>query len=674
VDTTAADVLIGRVLDGRYRIESRVAPGGMATVYRATDLRLHRSVAVKVMKDALAEDPDYVDRFLREGRSAAALSHHNIVSIFDQGEDDGLLFIAMELIEGRTLRDIIRAEGPLEPHRALSIMEPVVSALAAAHRAGVVHRDVKPENVLIADDGRIKVADFGLARSVDADSQQVPTQGVVIGSVSYLAPEVLESRGSGPRADVYAAGVMLFEMLTATKPHQGDSPLQIAYQHVHADVPPPSELMPGIPDYLDALVTCATSRDPNRRPADATVLMRHTVRVRDALNHGVASDPELTGDLTPSLPTWLAEDPNETEHDGTTVIDLMMDRESPLGVPPPVSPPVSGQVSAPLSGPVPTSVSAPVSALTPPPPGHSPPGRDDQRRRRKRGRRLLVLTLLLAVVAGGLGWYYGVARYTSTPSLIDLTQADAKTKLDAAGLSLNVSDRQWSDTIKSGHVISSDPAPGGRILHSGTVNVVLSRGPERHPVPDLSGMTVDQASTALAQVRLVLGTQHLVFNRTVPQGEIVRSNPAVGAVETPDTVIDIYVSKGPKPLAVTDYTGQSADTATTELQSAGFKVKATKRFSDTVPLGNVISQNPSSGVAYKGDTITLVVSKGSKYVQVPDVTSMKEKDAISKLKGDGFKVDVQKASNYFGIHYVASQNPSGGQSALRGSTVTIYIV
>ncbi len=652
MDTTATDSLIGRVLDRRYRIESRVATGGMATVYRATDLRLQRPVAVKVMRDSLARDPHYVDRFLSEGRSAAGLSHPNIVAIFDQGEDDGLLFIAMELIEGRTLRDVIREEGPLEPHRAVSVFEQVVSALASAHRAGVVHRDVKPENVLVADDGRVKVADFGLARSVDADTQHVPTQGVVIGSVSYLAPEVLESRGSGPRADVYAAGVMLFELLTGTKPHRGESPMQIAYQHVHADVPAPSQLAPGIPDYLDALVSCATARDADRRPTDATILLRHTMRVRDALDSGTESDPELVGDLTPTLPSWLAEDPPQTNGaDGranTSVIELTFEDSGPAPMAPPA---VAAPVVPEPRRPVPTPT-----------------------RKRRRGRLMLVLTLLLALVAGGLGWYYGVARYTTTPSLIDLTQADAQTKADGLGLTLSVADRQWSDTIKAGHVISSDPSPGGRILHGGTVSVILSKGPERHAVPDLSGMTIDQAATALSESSLVLGSQHLVYNNKVPTGQIVRTNPIAGTVERPDTVVDIFVSQGPKPLSVTDYTGQSADTATTALKAEGLKVKTTEDFSDTVPIGNVISQDPSSGVLYKGDTVKLVVSKGSQYVQVPDMKSWKEKDAVKALKQAGFKVDIQKASTYLGLHYVAGQNPAGGQMALRGSTVTIYIV
>ena len=295
-----SDPMVGRLLDGRYRISGRIARGGMATVYEAMDLRLDRTVAVKVMHPGLGDDDEFANRFVSEARSAARLSHPNVVAVYDQGNDDGSVFLAMELVPGHTLRDTIGKEAPMSPSRALALLEPVVSALAAAHRAGLVHRDVKPENVLIADDGRVKVADFGLAKAVSATTQHTAT-GVLIGTVSYIAPELVVEGRSDARADVYAVGVILYELLTGSKPHQGETPIQVAYKHVHEDVPAPSRVVPGVPDYVDALVARATARDREQRPADAGVLLQHLRRVTQALNAGVREDDDLVADLMPRV-------------------------------------------------------------------------------------------------------------------------------------------------------------------------------------------------------------------------------------------------------------------------------------------------------------------------------------------------------------------------------------
>ena len=297
-----ADALIGRVLDGRYRVGPKIARGGMATVYEAIDLRLDRTVAVKVMHEGLTDDDEFVRRFQREARSAARLAHQNVVAVFDTGDDDGTLFLVMEYVPGLTLRDLIRKEAPMSPAKALAVIEPVLSALAAAHTAGILHRDVKPENVLLADDGRVKVADFGLARAINSDTQHTATGGVLIGTVSYLSPELVVNGHADARADVYAAGVLIYEMLTGHKPHQAESPIQVAYKHVHEDIPPPSASTPGIPPYVDALVARATARDTALRPADAGVLLHQVRRVRNALDHGVTTDADLMEDLTPTTP------------------------------------------------------------------------------------------------------------------------------------------------------------------------------------------------------------------------------------------------------------------------------------------------------------------------------------------------------------------------------------
>jgi serine/threonine protein kinase len=264
------DPLLGRVVDGRYAVTARIARGGMATVYLALDRRLDREVALKVMHAHLADDPQFTARFIREARSAARLSHPGVVAVFDQGEDDGLLYLAMEYLEGRTLREVLGELGALTPGEALDVLEPALDALGAAHAAGIVHRDIKPENVLLTDDGRVKVADFGLARAASAVTS---TSGVLMGTAAYLAPELIAEGVADARCDVYAVGVMLFEMLTGRQPFSGDVPLRVAYRHVHEDVPAPSAVVGPLPEPLDVLVTTATARNPGRRPADATALL-----------------------------------------------------------------------------------------------------------------------------------------------------------------------------------------------------------------------------------------------------------------------------------------------------------------------------------------------------------------------------------------------------------------
>ncbi len=300
--SATTDPLVGQLLDGRYRVGERIARGGMATVYEATDLRLDRIVAIKVMPHALADDEDFSQRFVREARAAARLAHPNVVAVYDQGDDHGTLFLAMEYVAGRhTLRDLIRDEAPLPPRRALSLLEEVLKAIAAAHESGIIHRDVKPENVLINPNGQIKVADFGLARAISSATTATATGGVLMGTVSYLPPELVTDGAADARSDVYSLGVLLFEMLTGRKPHIGESPIQIAYKHVHDDVPPPSLFVEHVPPYLDAFVARATARQRDLRPADAHVMLQQLRRVRHALDNNVEDDPELTDDLTPTV-------------------------------------------------------------------------------------------------------------------------------------------------------------------------------------------------------------------------------------------------------------------------------------------------------------------------------------------------------------------------------------
>ncbi len=665
VDRTVADPMIGRVLDGRYRVGPRIARGGMATVYEATDLRLDRTCALKVMHAGLGDDDDFAGRFVREARAAARLSHPHVVGVYDQGDDGGTLFLAMEYVPGRTLRDLVRSEAPMAPAKALALIDPVLSALAAAHAAGLIHRDVKPENVLLADDGRVKVADFGLARAINAETQHTATGGVLIGTVSYLSPELVVDGTADARSDVYAAGVVLYEMLTGRKPHEGDSPIQVAYKHVHEDVPAPSARVPGLPPYVDALVARATARDRELRPADARVLLHQVRRVRAALDHGVLDDPDLVADLSPTLPV----------HRDDEFIDYVREDAAAASshrVPTIISPAQAAQgmrsddtsLIGRGSG-HPTTISS-ASA----PPARPVPGP----RRSRRGPALLVLVLLLAVVAGVGGWWFGAGRYVSAPGVINLTQSAAAQQVDAAGLGFRVAGRAFSETIPVGNVVRTDPAGGERITRDGTVAAVLSRGPERLEVPALRGMSLDAAQDALREGGLEFGRATYAFSPKIARGVVLAADPKPGTSLRPDTAVDLVVSQGPRPIKVTDHTGKAADVAERALAKAGFDVDVAEEHDDTVAKGTVISQNPRTGTLFRGDKVDLVVSKGPVLVDVPKVTGMGIADAEQRLRDAGFAVDKQQTELYVGLEYVVKQTPGGGDRAPKGSTVTVFVV
>lgn len=655
------DPLTGRTLDGRYRIGPRIARGGMASVYEATDLRLDRTVAVKVMHPGLGDDDEFAARFVREARSAARLSHPNVVAVYDQGDDHGTVFLSMELVDGITLRDVVRKEAPLSPARALALIEPVLSALAAAHRAGLIHRDVKPENVLIADDGRVKVADFGLARAVSADTQHTATGGVLIGTVSYLAPELVVDGRADARADVYAAGVVLFELLTGAKPHEGESPIQVAYKHVHEDVPAPSTLVPGIPAYVDALVARATARDRSARPADAGVLLHQLHRVSHALAEGVADDPELTADLTP-LMTQVRDSTTPDPFDSVEMAAFMEPREAPelsdrttmLETAPPAQPP-RGQAPR-----------RPASPTPPPSPS----------RRRRRG---LVATVLAVLLVAGLGagaWWYLDGRYTSTPGVLGMTKAAAQTELEDAGLGVEWGERAYSETVAAGRVVSTDPGPGGQVLDGGTVTVVLSLGKERYDVPRLKGMTEDEAQDELEATNLGYGSTTEKWSDTVPEGQVISSSPKAGTTLRPDTPVDLLISKGPKPVDLRDWVGKPLDDALAWLDARGLDGEVVgEEFSDSVDEGSIISMDPPAGTTVlRGDEVSFVVSKGPELVEVPSVRAQGVEAATETLEALGFDVETEEAAGHLGLGFVFSQTPGGGEMVPVGSTITLFII
>jgi eukaryotic-like serine/threonine-protein kinase len=649
------DPLTGQILGGRYRIGPRIARGGMASVYESLDLRLDRACAVKIMHPGLGDDTTFADRFTREARAAARLNHPNVVGVFDQGEDPdvdgGTLYLVMELVPGHTLRDVIRDQAPMNPAKAVSVIEPVVSALAAAHRSGLVHRDVKPENVLIADDGRVKVADFGLAKAISADTHHTATGGVLIGTVSYLAPELVVDGTCDARADVYAAGVVLYELLTGHKPHEGESPIAVAYKHVHEDVPPPSRTVPGIPRYVDALVARATSRDLAQRPADAGVLLHQLHRVSQALSNQVWDDEELTTDLAPPVP------PPAPVSDDTHALDLLPMEPAAYVAP---GPHTDQSSSAPPA--VPPRSGNRVAVASP--------------RRSRRGPILLVTALVIALAAGIGAYWFGWARYTATPGVIGMTQQAATAKLDHAGFDVALGGPAYSETVPKGHVITSDPQPGSRVLDHGTITLTVSEGKERYAVPKLRGKSVDQAQDALRAQHLTYGRSVMRWNDALPQGQVIGTNPVAGKREPRDTAVDLIVSKGPAPIPVRDWTGLSAARAERVMQAQGLQVVAGQpEYSDSVPEGHVVSQTPTSGTLHRGDSVSLVVSKGPELVQVPgNLRAMGVDAATQLLKSLGFHVRVEQSPYYIGVGYVYSSDPSPGSMAPKGSTVTLHVI
>ncbi|GAA4845385.1 Stk1 family PASTA domain-containing Ser/Thr kinase [Kitasatospora terrestris] len=557
------DPLIGALLDGRYRVEQRIAVGGMSTVYRGTDLRLDRVVALKVMHPSLAGDPGFTERFIREAKAVARLAHPNVVNVLDQGADGRAVFMAMEYVPGRTLRDVLIDRGALSVRAALDVVEPVLAALGAAHRAGLVHRDVKPENVLITDGGLVKVADFGLVRLLSgADTSVTSSTGPLLGSVSYLAPEqISQDAPTDQRVDVYASGILLYETLTGTKPHTGENPAQVMYRHLHEDVPPPSATAPAVGPELDAIVAAATARDPQARPWDAVELLAALQRARRSLSPAqLDAEPPASTRPSPQFPTGEA----------TAVVDRPTERTSVLDLPPDL-------------------------LLPPPRPVQDPPPASGRAGRRAPGRSRKPLVwsaigLAALLLIGGVTYTLSSAVYATVPSVLGQSRQQAVATLDGRDLQGAFSE-QFSETVPAGQVISTDPGVGARVRKSDTVRVVLSKGPEQVAVPLLAGRTLADARKALGDARLAPGAVTEVFDDTVPKGSVISSSPAAGGGLRPNSPVALTVSKGQTP--VPNVVGMTKDQATKALTDAGFRVEASGL--NLFGTGKVVAQTPTAG-------------------------------------------------------------------------------
>ncbi|MFJ9177960.1 Stk1 family PASTA domain-containing Ser/Thr kinase [Streptomyces sp. NPDC102360] len=651
MDTTLQDPLLGHVLDGRYRVDARIAVGGMATVYRAVDTRLDRVLALKVMHPSLAADVSFVDRFIREAKSVARLSHPNVVGVYDQGTDGAYVYLAMEYVAGCTLRDVLRDRGALRPRAALDILEPVLAALGAAHRAGFVHRDMKPENVLIGDDGRVKVADFGLVRAVDTVTN---TTGAVLGTVSYLAPEQIENGTATPSVDVYACGVVFYEMLTGGKPHAGESPAQILYKHLHEDVPPPSAAVPGLPFELDELVASATARTPEVRPHDAVALLAQARGARSAL-----TDAQLD-----AVPPQARDTEYVGADDRTSVIPRAVG--TPVQLPLPTDAADQAQLNR-------------TSRLEmPPPPPLAPGPAHGSGRGRGRGpqrRTIAILAAILLVLGVGTGvWYINSGQFTQVPSVLNQTQGQAEKRLADAGLERGTVGREYSDTYKRGTVMDSDPGSRDRIRGGGTVDLTVSRGSKTVKVPDLSGTPLDTAKSDLKKRDLEPGMTTKEFSDQIAKGSVIRTDPGAGDTRRAGSAVALVVSKG-APVDVPDVTGESEQDAIADLEDEGLKAEiSTKRVNSEEDKGDIAQQSPAEGKQLaKGDTVTLTISKGPVMVEVPDVTGQKVDEATSRLKAAGFEVEENRGLLGLFGDTVKSQSVEGGDEAPKGSTVTITI-
>ena len=627
--------LSGELIDGRYQLISQIAQGGMASIYSALDTRLDRKVAVKIMHPHLAQDEAFVNRFIREAKAAAALTHPNAVSVQDQGwNTNGVpaVFIVMEMVEGSTLREYLDESGKFGVAQTLQYLTAILGALAAAHKLGIIHRDIKPENILISNDGRIKIADFGLAHGALIGSTLTAESSVVLGSVSYLSPEQVQRGISDARSDVYSTGILAYELLVGEKPFSGDSPIQIAYMHVNNRVPRVSQSRSDIPKELDDLIYAATSSNPDERPRDAAVFLS-----------GIQ-------DIARSI------DPKRNQL--SLELDIPMQKISEK----------SSKLKKKKLKP------EPVREIT-----EEKPKREmtagTKRRTSKRVRRNRIIAATLAVALGFGSWYalIGPGSRIVVPSVVGASIEEANAALAPLGLTSEVIERRFDEDIASGKILESDPSGGDKVDAGGRVNLVVSKGQERYVIPVLTGLTPSAALKVLTSQPLKSAGISEEFNTTIPKGLVISSNPPNGQKVKRDTPVSILVSKGIEEIALTTYVGQSADQAQNELTEAGFNVESSFAYSETVAAGAVVSQTPAGVVsAPKGSTITLVISKGSKFVFIPNVYSIETNKAMATLKDLGLKVKVRSIGKKT-VKYVTNVSPKIGTKVLRGTVVTITV-
>jgi beta-lactam-binding protein with PASTA domain/predicted Ser/Thr protein kinase len=631
----APDTLIDQVFDGRYRVVRKLGSGGMADVYLAEDEELGRRVAIKILNDRHANDEQFVERFRREAKNAAGLSHPNIVSIYDRGEAEGTYYIAMEYLEGRTLKELLVKRGPTPMAVAIDYARQILAAVGFAHRNGIVHRDIKPHNVVVAPDGRLKVTDFGIARS---GTSQMTETGSIIGTAQYLSPEQAKGAPVTPASDIYSVGIVLYEMLTGSVPFTGDTPLEIAMKHLSAIPEPPSEHRPEVPHELDSIVLRALAKDPDDRYQSAEEMDADLARAA----RGQAVAPE-------------------TEEAATHVL--------------------RGAGTTTLSN-APTQVTRrSVTVVPPAPPYASPTGfyeYDEPMRRRSFWPWLLAVVLIAAAIVAG--WYVytkiqdqlAQTKPVAVPLVEGSVERLAVQKILASGLKVRVR-RVPSDTADVGRVYNQQPAPGERIDKGNTVLILVSSGKPKVTVPGVIGQQATDAVAALTERGLKADIHRI--NSDQASGTVTGQFPKAGTRLIKGEKVRINVSQGPKPIPVPPVVGVPYEQAAGTLQGAGFAV-ARRDVDSSEPAGVVVQMDPPANtLSSKGSTITVYVSKGPKESAVPDVTSFSRADAVATLLNSHFKADVVVLDvtdpSQDGV--VLTQSPGPGQAAKPGSTVTITV-
>jgi eukaryotic-like serine/threonine-protein kinase len=630
------DTLIDQVFDGRYHVVRKLGTGGMANVYLAEDQELGRRVAIKMLDDRHAQDEQFVERFRREAKNAAGLTHPNIVSIYDRGEAEGTYYIAMEYLDGRTLKELLVARGPTPVAVAIDYARQILAALGFAHRNGVVHRDIKPHNVSVASDGRVKVMDFGIAR---AGTSQMTETGSIIGTAQYLSPEQAKGAPVGPASDIYSVGIVLYEMLTGSVPFTGDTPLEIAMKHLSTTPEPPSERRPEVPHELDSIVLRALAKNPADRYPSAEAMDADLARAA----RGQAVAPE-------------------TEEAATQVL---------RGV---------GAVTAISSAP--TEIVRRAAGPGSRPPAYGPPTGlyeyDEPVRRRSIWPWLLAVALIAAAVAGG--WYVytkiqdqlAANKPVAVPLVEGQVERLAVSNIRDAGLTPKVI-RRPDDKVPETHVVSQDPGAGTRTDKGNPVTIVVSTGLPKVDVPNVVG---NQSTDAVAEItRRGLVANVVRINSDKETGTVTGQDPTPGKLVVKGTKVRINVSQGPKPIAVPPVLGVTYEQAAGQLQGAGFAV-AREDVDSNEAKGIVVGQNPTgNALAAKGSTVTLSVSKGPPESAVPDVSSFSRAEAIATLRSSGFKAVVESSEVEDPLldGIVLFQNPGAGTTARPGSTVTITV-
>ena len=632
--------LTGNLIDGRYQLLRQMDAGGMATIYEAIDTRLDRRVAVKIMHAHLAQDEQFVERFIREAKAAAALSHPNIVAVQDQGwNQSGIpaVFIVMELVDGHTLREYLNERGKIAVADGIKFLLPVLSALGAAHRLGIVHRDVKPENILVSKEGRIKITDFGLAKGAMIGSTMTAESSVILGSVSYLSPEQVSRGIADSRSDVYSAAITAFEIFTGTKPFEGEEPIQIAFMHVNSRVPRISSLVPEVPKALDDLIFAATSVDPDERPRDCQIFHSQLLAISQALN---PSAPQMSLEL--DIPIA----PMRSKKKKARGKFAQMSERISLTVPVPAA-----------SATKETTVQV-----------------RERKKVSKRVRRNRWIAAGLAVLLGITTWWVliGPGASVKFPSVVGATTEQANSTLSALGLKTTTVEERFDEDIAKGRVISTDPSAGDSIAPGGTVNLVVSKGAERYTIPSLLKLTPEAAVNLLAKSPLTVGEITEVFNASIPKGFVISSNPAQGAKVKRDTVVDLVVSKGIETFNLASFVGTNGEQALNELTAAGFNVTTTYAFDEKAMPGEVISQQPAAGAPLpKGAAVEIFVSKGSAFVYIPNVMRYTQDRAVALLEDLGLKVVVKKVTK--SAKLVIGIDPKVNAKVKRGSTVTLTV-